>query len=76
MNLPPGVYTGIWWYSRFPNHYSGDGSLATKELGEFDLKTAVNEVADVLRAVKADDESLKLQQEFYEKSGHPLDTRQ
>ena len=76
LNLPPGVYTGIWWYARFPNHYSGDGSLATKELGEFDLKTAVNEVADVLRAVKADDVSLKLQQEFYEQSGHPLDTRQ
>jgi creatinine amidohydrolase len=76
LNLPPGVYTGIWWYSRFPNHYSGDGSLATKGLGEFDLKTAVSEVADVLRGVKADDESLKLQQEFYEKSGHPLDTRQ
>jgi len=25
-------------------------------------------------AIKADDESLKLQKEFYEKSEHPLDT--
>ena len=32
-NLPEDVYTGIWWYTRFPNHYSGDGSAATKELG-------------------------------------------
>lgn len=32
-------------------------------------------VAD-LRAIKADDESLKLQNEFYEKSKHPLDTPQ
>ena len=31
--VPEGVYTGIWWYTRFPNHYSGDGSVATKELG-------------------------------------------
>src|SRR6202171_4717101 len=22
-NLPQDVYTGIWWYARFPNHYSG-----------------------------------------------------
>jgi creatinine amidohydrolase len=27
-----------------------------------------------IRAVKADDESLRLQNEFYEKSKHPLDT--
>ena len=25
--LPENLYTGIWWYARFPNHYSGDGSL-------------------------------------------------
>ena len=76
LNLPPGVYTGIWWYARFPDHYAGDGTLASKELGEFDLKTAVDEVAEVIRAVKADHESLALQKEFYEKSIHPLDTKQ
>src|SRR5216110_1680690 len=32
-SLPEDVYTGIWWYARFPNHYSGDGSAATKDLG-------------------------------------------
>src|SRR5215475_2076175 len=26
LKLPKDVYTGIWWYARFPNHYSGDGS--------------------------------------------------
>src|SRR5207245_820277 len=57
LNLPPGVYTGIWWYARFPDHYAGDGALATKELGDFDLKTAVEDVAKVIRAVKADNES-------------------
>ncbi|MGB2668724.1 MAG: creatininase family protein, partial [Candidatus Acidiferrum sp.] len=30
LKLPENVYTGIWWYARFPNHYSGDGSAATK----------------------------------------------
>lgn len=76
VNLPEGVYTGIWWYARFPNHYAGDGSLATPALGAFDVKTAVNEVVKVLRAIKADLESPKLQKEFYERSAHPLDTPQ
>ncbi len=76
LNLPQGMYTGIWWYARFPNHYSGQGALASRELGEFDMKASVEDVAKALRAVKADDESLKLQKEFYEKSSHPLDTAQ
>ena len=76
LRLPAGVYTGIWWYAKFPEHYAGDGSLATRELGEFDRKTAVSKTAEVIRAVKADQESLRLQKEFYERSGHPLDTKQ
>ena len=74
--LPKGVYTGIWWYARFPNHYSGDASTASKELGEFDVRTMVNEIVDAIQAIKADQVSLKLQNQFYEDSKHPLDTRQ
>ncbi len=74
-NLPKDVYTGIWWYARFPNHYSGDGSAATKELGKFQMDWWIDAVAKAIRAVKADDVSLKLQSEFYEKSKHPLDTQ-
>jgi creatinine amidohydrolase len=73
--LPEGLYTGIWWYARFPNHYSGDGSVATKELGEWNMKGWTDSIVEAIRAVKADDVSLKLQNEFYEKSKHPLDTR-
>jgi creatinine amidohydrolase len=74
VKLPDNVYTGIWWYARFPNHYSGDGSTATQEQGEADLQSWINAVVRAIRAVKADDESLKLQNEFYEKSRHPLET--
>ena len=74
-NLPENLYTGIWWYARFPNHYSGDGSVATKELGEWNMKGWIDGIVESIRAVKADDASLKLQNEFYEKSKHPLDTR-
>ena len=75
VSLPEDVYTGIWWYARFPNHYSGEGALATKELGTFEMNAWIAAIEDAIRAVKADDESLKLQNEFYEKSKHPLDTR-
>ena len=74
--LPKGVYTGIWWYARFPNHYAGKGADATKALGEFDQKEWSRQIAEAIRAIKADTQSLKLQNEFYEQSQHPLDTKQ
>ena len=74
VKLPENVYTGIWWYARFPNHYSGDGSTATKEQGAQDMLSWTNTLVRAIKAIKADDESLKLQREFYEKSEHPLDT--
>ena len=76
LDLPDGVYTGIWWYARFPDHYSGNGVLATRELGEFQMNWWVKSIANVIHAVKADDNSLRLQNEFYEKAQHPLDTKQ
>lgn len=76
VNLPEFLYTGIWWYARFPEHYSGDGSVATKELGEWNVQGWISTIVEAIRAVKADDASLKIQNEFYEKSKHPLDTKQ
>jgi creatinine amidohydrolase len=76
LNLPDDVYTGIWWYARFPDHYSGNGALATRELGNFQMDWWINAIADVIKSVKADQNSLQLQQEFYEKAEHPLDTKQ
>ena len=73
--LPDDLYTGIWWYARFPNHYAGDGSVATKELGEFDTKWLISDLVAAIKAVKADDQGLKLQKQFYEESAHPLDTK-
>ena len=76
LNLPEGVYTGIWWYARFPDHYAGDGSAASHELGEYQMKWWIDSVGKAIAAIKADDVSLKLQNEFYEKSTHPLSTPQ
>jgi len=60
-HLPDYLYTGIWWYARFPNHYSGDGSVATKELGEWNMKGWIDSIVECIRSVKADDASLKIQ---------------
>ena len=75
-SLPDSVYTGIWWYARFPNHYAGDASAANKELGEFDQKEWSRQIAAALKAIKADDVSLKLQNQFFEDAQHPLETKQ
>jgi creatinine amidohydrolase len=75
-DLPKNVYTGIWWYAKFPNHYAGDGSAATRELGEFDMKASIANLANAIRAIKADSVSPRLQEEFFQKATHPVDTPQ
>jgi len=75
VKLPESVYTGIWWYARFPNHYSGNGTTATKEQGQADVQSWINTVVGAIKAIKADEQSLQLQNEFYHKSEHPLETR-
>jgi creatinine amidohydrolase len=75
LDLPASLYTGIWWYAKFPNHYAGDASAANKALGDFDMKTWTAELVTAIRAVKADAESLKLQNEFFGRATHPVDTK-
>jgi creatinine amidohydrolase len=76
LHLPENLYTAIWWYARFPNHYSGEGSAATRELGEWKMDGWIKAIVESIRAVKADQTSLQLQNEFFEKAKHPLDTKQ
>jgi creatinine amidohydrolase len=69
------AYTGIWWYARTPNHYLGNGTVATKELGEtaFDLESDL--LAEMVRSVKKDTVTLKLQKQFFGDSDRPLETK-
>ena len=76
LHLPENLYTAIWWYARFPNHYSGEGAAATHELGEWKMNGWIQAIVESIRAVKADHTSLQLQNEFFEKAKHPLDTKQ
>jgi creatinine amidohydrolase len=76
VTLPSSVYTGIWWYAKFPDHFAGDPSTASPELGRFDMNTWRDQIVTALRAIKADQKSLELQNEFFEKTKDPLKTKQ
>jgi len=69
-------YTGIWWYAQFPNHYSGDAKYATPELGSALMNEDVSQLVKMIREVKADTKVKELQDEFYEKSKNPINTKQ
>jgi creatinine amidohydrolase len=60
-----GVTTGIWWYADHPTHYCGDGQPATAEKGELMLAAHARALARAIRAIKDDQVSSKLQDEFF-----------
>jgi creatinine amidohydrolase len=70
------VYTGIWWYAKFPNHYGGDGSKANAKAGELLINSTVDQLVKVIQAVKKDEMVPTLQKEFYDESDNPLKTKQ
>ena len=63
----PDLYTGIWWYAGFPNHYAGEGATASRDLGEVLTEARVQALVRALRTAKGDAESLRLQREFFER---------
>ena len=67
LDLPADLYTAIWWYARFPNHYAGEGDKATKELGQVFVDAQVERLVQALKAAKADTKSLELQNEFFDR---------
>ncbi len=70
----PGLYTGIWWYASFPNHYAGDGSAGNAKLGEFVIEHQAMQLAKAIKEVKEDQNTLELQKRFFEQAEHPLNT--
>lgn len=61
----PNVYTAIWWYADFPNHYAGDGSKATVALGKLVSEHTIEQLVTAIKDVKADTKTLALQKEFF-----------
>ena len=63
----PNLYTGIWWYASFPNHYAGEGAKASKELGKLLTENKVEQLTKALKAVKSDTKTLELQKEYFDR---------
>ena len=70
------VYTGIWWYAKYPNHYSGDGSKANAAAGKLILDQVVDQFVETIRKIKADETVPELQKRFYDEADQPLKTKQ
>jgi creatinine amidohydrolase len=63
-----GTDMGIWWYADHPTHYCGDGRPATAEKGEVWLKDRSTALAKIVRTIKDDKETKRLQDEFFGKT--------
>ncbi|HYK91615.1 MAG TPA: creatininase family protein [Acidobacteriota bacterium] len=71
----PGLYTGIWWYAAYPNHYAGDGSAGSAQLGEFVIEHQATLLAKAIKEVKEDQNTLELQKRFFSQADSPLNTK-
>ena len=72
LKLLPYGYTGIWWYAKYPNHYAGDGSFYSKELGELLMNTAAGQLTELIRFLKTDNSIKALTEEFYNRAKNPV----
>ena len=63
----PDLYTPIWWYAGFPNHYAGEGDKATAELGRVLTEARIDALVRALKTVKADQSAPALQKEFFDR---------
>ncbi len=61
----PNVYTGIWWYARYPNHYAGDATGSDPLIGHLVLDSSVAQLKEVIAMIKADTVALELQNRFF-----------
>jgi len=58
------VFSGFNWYSEYPYHFAGDPGPASPQLGKLLFDFMCENLAEIIRAVKADDVSQKMMAEF------------
>ncbi|NLJ86680.1 MAG: creatininase family protein [Firmicutes bacterium] len=61
------AFTGISWYSNYPEHYAGDARPATKEKGEALRQLQVDHLAEFIKKVKEDNVVPTLNKEFFKR---------
>ena len=76
LDLPSGVLVGVSWFKAVPTGYLGDASGATAARGKALTEYTATRLAEAIRAVKADEESPRLQEEFFKKMLNPIDVEE
>ena len=66
-----GVYTGYNWYANYPHHFAGDPTHATTENGKIIFDIVKRKIVNIINAVKADNVSLPLIEEYNSKTDKP-----
>ena len=67
LQLSNDLYTAIWWYADYPNHYAGKAEVSSIELGKLLTDSIIESLANAIKAVKEDKQTLKLQDEYFSK---------
>ena len=67
-----GVFTGLTWYGDFPEHYAGDHTKATAELGKLIVDLSCEELCETIRAIRGDDVTPRLFKEYNANAHNPL----
>ncbi len=70
LKLPGTLYTAIWWYASYPNHYAGQAELGSKELGQIITENTISSLTNAIKAVKEDTITQEVQNEYFEKVKH------
>ncbi|MCJ7449960.1 MAG: creatininase family protein [Bacteroidales bacterium] len=65
-------YTGIWWYANYPNHYASDSAEPNKKLGELMILKNANQLAQLIKYLKANNTIEQLQEEFFKRTQNPI----
>ena len=72
----PNQYTGIWWYAQYPNHYAGDATKSSVELGKLLTEADADQLAQLIKKVKQSNKIEDLQNQFYQQAANPLNMKQ
>ena len=67
LKLPNTLYTAIWWYASYPNHYAGQAAVASIDLGKIITDNMVSSLSKAIKAVKEDTITLKIQNDYFKK---------
>ena len=72
----PNQYTGIWWYAQYPNHYAGDATKSSVELGKLLTEADADQLTQLIKKVKQSNKIEDLQNQFYQQAANPLNMKQ